>query len=165
MLTASRTPPVNSAATNITRPTPCTGPTAAPRARRFSPMTSAILGSLVTTCVTFVPCFYWIFLGAPYVERLRTNQRLNASLSTITAAVVGVILNLAVWFAVHTLFGTVIEHEFGILRLLIPHWETLDPGAAGIAAVALWMTFWRKCSMPFTLAACSTLGMVLRIFL
>ena len=73
----------------------------------LSPYAAGVLGSLLTTWVTFVPCFLWIFLGAPYIEALRGNRTLNAALSAITAAVVGVILNLSVWFAVHTIFHTV----------------------------------------------------------
>jgi chromate transporter len=70
----------------------------------LAPWCAGTLSALLTTWVTFVPCFLWIFLGAPYIERLRDNARLSAALSTITAAVVGVVLNLAVWFAQHTLW-------------------------------------------------------------
>src|SRR5581483_598739 len=70
----------------------------------LSPLLAASLGAFVTTWTTFVPCFLWVFLGAPYIERLRDNQLLTAALSTVTAAVVGVILNLAVWFGVHVIF-------------------------------------------------------------
>jgi chromate transporter len=68
------------------------------------PLVSATLGALVTTWTTFVPCFLWVFLGAPYVEKLRDVKLLTAALSTVTAAVVGVILNLAVWFGLHVIF-------------------------------------------------------------
>src|SRR5437899_11453661 len=68
------------------------------------PLVSATLGDLVTTWTTFVPCFLWIFLGAPYIEKLRDVKLLTAALSTVTAAVVGVILNLAVWFGLHVIF-------------------------------------------------------------
>ena len=71
---------------------------------QLSPLLAATAGALITTWTTFVPCFLWILLGAPYIERLRGNRRLNAALSTITAAVVGVVLNLAVWFGLHALF-------------------------------------------------------------
>ncbi len=70
----------------------------------LSPLAAATLGALITTWVTFVPCFLWIFLGAPYIEHLRTSHRLTAALSTVTAAVVGVVLNLAVWFGIHVLY-------------------------------------------------------------
>src|SRR5690606_13055315 len=69
------------------------------------PLLAATLGAILTTWLTFMPCFLWIFAGAPFVERLRSNRALSAALAAITAAVVGVILNLAVWFAIHTLFG------------------------------------------------------------
>src|SRR2546423_3282580 len=68
------------------------------------PLMSATLGALVTTWTTFVPCFLWVFLGAPYIEKLRGQQQLTAALSTVTAAIVGVILNLAVWFGIHVIF-------------------------------------------------------------
>ena len=70
----------------------------------LSPMLAGTLGGLLATWVTFTPCFLWIFLGAPFVEKLRGNKSLNAALSALTAAVVGVILNLAIWFAIHTVF-------------------------------------------------------------
>ena len=70
----------------------------------FAPLVAASAGALLTTWTTFVPCFLWIFLGAPYIERLRGNVRFSAALATITAAVVGVVLNLAVWFGMHALF-------------------------------------------------------------
>jgi len=69
----------------------------------LSPLLAGTLGALITTWVTFIPCFLWIFLGAPYIEHLRTSDRLTAALSAITAAVVGVVLNLAVWFGAHVL--------------------------------------------------------------
>ena len=75
----------------------------------LSPMLAGTLGGLLATWVTFTPCFLWIFLGAPFVEKLRGNKALNAALSAITAAVVGVILNLAIWFAIHTIFRQTIQ--------------------------------------------------------
>jgi chromate transporter len=82
--------------------------------------------------VTFVPCFLWIFLGAPYIELLRGNHHLTAALTTVTAAVVGVILNLAVWLAVHTLFAVVDESRAGPL-----HWLSPQPGSVQWAAVVV----------------------------
>ncbi|RVC43506.1 chromate transporter, partial [Mesorhizobium sp. M4B.F.Ca.ET.088.02.2.1] len=73
----------------------------------LSPLLAGSLGSLLTLWVTFVPCFFWIFLGAPYIEQLRQNKALSAALGAITAAVVGVVMNLALWFALHVIFGTV----------------------------------------------------------
>jgi chromate transporter len=95
----------------------------------FSPLTAAIAASVLTTWVTFVPCFLWIFLGAPYIEYLRGNRQLSNALSAITAAVVGVILNLAIWFSIHTLFGEVVELRSWGMRLLVPTWQTLDVAA------------------------------------
>jgi chromate transporter len=111
----------------------------------FSPLLAGVVGSIVTTWVTFVPCFLWIFLGAPYVERIRDNHILGSALSCITAAVVGVILNLAVWFALHVLFADVAEARFGGVRLLLPAWPSLDYVATSIAAgsfVALFKLHW-----------------------
>lgn len=127
----------------------------------FDPLTAGIVGSLVTTWVTFVPCFYWIFLGAPFVERLRGNRLLSAALSAITAAVVGVVLNLAVWFAVHTLFGKVTTEQFGPLRLHVPDPATLNVAALGIATLAFLLTFYFKRGMAVTLAASAGTGAVL----
>src|SRR5579884_3146652 len=82
----------------------------------FSPLTGGLLGAALTTWVTFVPAILWIFVGAPFLEELRANKKLAGALSAITAAVVGVILNLSVWFALHVLFGTVTEQRDGWLR-------------------------------------------------
>ena len=102
----------------------------------LEPMAAAFLGAVIVTWVTFVPSFLWIFLGAPYVESLRGQPLLTGALSAITAAVVGVILNLAVWFAAHTLFGSVTETYVGPLRLYVPDAATFDPAAAVIAVLA-----------------------------
>lgn len=127
----------------------------------LEPLTAGILGSVLTTWVTFVPCFYWIFLGAPYIEKLRKNRLLSAALSSITAAVVGVVLNLAVWFSLHTLFTSVTTEYFGGVRLLIPDVATLNGPSALIAAVACIMTFYLKKGMAFTLITCCALGLIL----
>jgi chromate transporter len=72
----------------------------------MTPLSAATIGALITTWSTFVPCFLWIFLGAPYIEQLRDKAKLTSALSAVTAAVVGVVLNLAVWFGLHVLFPT-----------------------------------------------------------
>ena len=83
----------------------------------LSPLLAGTLGGLLATWVTFAPCFLWIFLGAPFIETLRGNQALHGALSAITAAVVGVILNLAIWFAIHTVFReTWPRARLGVLR-------------------------------------------------
>ena len=129
----------------------------------LSPPAAGILGSFITTWVTFVPCFYWIFLGAPFIERLRSNRLLSAALSTITAAVVGVVMNLAVWFALHTLFATVREeHAYG-MRVLIPDLATIDYGALAIATLACVLTFALKRGMAMTLIVSAVAGWVLYV--
>ena len=117
----------------------------------LDPMLAGVIGSVVVTWVTFVPCFLWIFLGAPYIEYLRGHKGLSCALSAITAAVVGVILNLAVWFSLHTLFAEVNEQHFAGLRLLVPTWSSLDLAAAVIAAGAFLALFRFKLSMLRTL--------------
>lgn len=123
------------------------------------PLVAGLLGSLLTTWVTFAPCFYWIFLGAPYVERLRANRVWASALSTITAAVVGVILNLAIWFSLHTVFEEVCDHVIGPMKFQIPNLATLDAAALMIAIAAFFLTFYWKCSMLLTLAICCGLGL------
>ncbi|MDP6389470.1 MAG: chromate efflux transporter [Alphaproteobacteria bacterium] len=126
----------------------------------LDPMTAGILGAMLTTWVTFVPCFLWIFLGAPYIEALRGNRALAAALSAITAAVVGVVLNLAVWFALHVVFGEVEEDAAGAVRLFIPVWSTIDWAALAIAAGALVAMLRFKVGMIATLFVSAALGMV-----
>jgi len=96
----------------------------------FTPLVAGLLGAALTVWVTFVPCFLWIFLGAPYIEALRGRHGLHAALSAITAAVVGVILNLSLWFALHVLFRRVAELHVGPLRLLVPELASVDGAAA-----------------------------------
>jgi chromate transporter len=126
----------------------------------FNPFVAGTLGAIVVTWVTFVPCFLWIFLGAPYIEYLRGNEALNSALSAITAAVVGVILNLAIWFSIHTLFATVNEIYIGPLRLYTPDWMTLDPAALAIAIAAMVGMFRFKLGMFTTLAASAFAGLL-----
>jgi len=126
----------------------------------LEPLAGGILGAVLTTWVTFVPCFYWIFLGAPYIERLRGNKLLSAALSTITAAVVGVILNLAVWLSLHTLFGKVPPTNFYGARLLVPNVSSLHFATAAIAVLAMLLTFRWKRRMATTLAACAIAGII-----
>jgi chromate transporter len=125
----------------------------------LSPLAAGVAGSVITTWVTYAPCFLWIFLGAPYIEYLRGKQALNAALSTITAAVVGVILNLSIWFALHTLFAQVAERHYGPLRLLVPDWQMLDPAALAIALAAFAAMFRYKAGMIPTLAVSAAAGL------
>lgn len=127
----------------------------------LDPMLAGVLGAILTTWVTFVPCFLWIFLGAPYIEYLRGNHRLTSALSAITAAVVGVVLNLAVWFSLHTIFGQVGETHTHGLRLYVPDLATLDITAAAIATGAFVAMFKLRWPMLRTLAVSATLGAAL----
>jgi len=121
------------------------------------------LGAAITLWVTFVPCFLWIFVFAPYVEAVRGNPRLSAALAAITAAVVGVILNLSVFFALHVLFAKVEPFEWGVVRLPVPDLASLELRAAGISAVAFAMLFGLKQSLGRTLVLCAGLGAALRL--
>jgi chromate transporter len=127
----------------------------------LAPLVAGTLGGLLTTWVTFAPCFLWIFVGAPYIERLRGNPALAGALSAITAAVVGLILNLAVWFALHTIFGQVRPITMGPLRLDAPVLATLNVWAAMLSLAALVAVFRFDYGMIATLAACSATGLAL----
>src|SRR5690606_10825467 len=129
----------------------------------LDPIVAGILGSVLTTWVTFVPCFLWIFLGAPFIEALRGKQWLNAALSTITAAIVGVILNLAIWLSLHTLFNHVDERQLGPLRLLIPDISSVDVLALALSAGAFIALFRFKAGMLATLGVCALLGAAARL--
>ena len=129
----------------------------------LEPIYAGILGSVLTTWMTFAPCFFFIFLGAPFIEHLRGNRSLTAALSTITAAVVGVVLNLAVWFGVHTVFSSVTYIYFGGLRLLVPDWTTLNLMALVIAIGAFIALFRFKTGMIPTLFVSAGLGLVYRL--
>jgi chromate transporter len=126
-------------------------------------LTSGLLGATLATWVTFVPCFLWIFLGAPYVERLRANVALSGALSAISAAVAGVILNLAVWFGLHVLFHRVERLETGPLSLPLPAPATLDPVALFLTVVAAASLLWWKRGIFQTLAICAAAGWLLRL--
>ena len=125
----------------------------------LDPWVAAILASFLVTWVTFVPCFLFIFLGAPYVERLRNNKHLTAALTGITAAVVGVIANLAVFFALHNLFGRSRQLTWGPVDLDLPVVSSWDPVAFAITAVALILIFGRKWTTMRTLGVCAALGL------
>jgi len=123
------------------------------------PLLAGTLGGLLATWVTFVPCFLWIFLGAPFIERLRGNAALAGALSAITAAVVGVVLNLAIWFALHTLFHAVTPLAAGPLRFDMPVPSSLDPWALLLSVGAMVAIFRFNAGVIVTLAASSALGM------
>ncbi|MGQ0699975.1 MAG: chromate efflux transporter [Panacagrimonas sp.] len=122
------------------------------------PLLSGILGGTLSTWVTFVPCFLWIFLGAPYIERLRGNVWLSAALTGITAAVVGVILNLSIWFAIHVLFSQVGDVRVGGMRLPLPTLESLNIVALVLGAAAMVALLRFHANLLLILAAAGVLG-------
>jgi len=124
------------------------------------PLLAATLGGLLTTWVTFTPCFLWIFFGAPFVEALRSNKALGAALGAITAAVVGVILNLAVWFALHVLFRTLHPVDVFGAHIDVPDLASANLPAMLIAAAAAVAVFRFKVGMIPVLLASSLVGMV-----
>ncbi|MFC0240210.1 chromate efflux transporter [Rhodopseudomonas telluris] len=123
------------------------------------PVAAGVLGGLLTTWVTFAPCFLWIFLGAPYVERLRGNTALSAALAAVTAAVVGVMLNLALWFAVHTLFREVRTLPVAGLTLDVPVLSSLNVWAALLTAAAIVAVFRFKAGTAVVLLGCAGAGL------
>jgi chromate transporter len=126
----------------------------------FEPVAMGILGALVTLWATFTPCFLWIFAGAPYIERLTAAPRLSSALATVTAAVVGVIGNLSVWFALHVLFAQVSETSFGPLRLFVPSLASIDPVALALAVLALVLVFAVRAGIATTLGVCAAMALV-----
>jgi chromate transporter len=129
----------------------------------FSPTAAGVIGAALTTWVTFVPAMLLILAGAPFVEQLRANQRLSGALAAITAAVVGVILNLTVWFALHVLFGEVVERRTGWLR-----WYAFDPAAldlkvSALALIAAALAFVLHRGLVEMVAVMAALGIVMRL--
>lgn len=127
----------------------------------LDPTTAAVLGGTLANWTTFVPCFLWIFLGGPYIEALRGNKALTASLSAITAAVVGVILNLAVWFFIHTIFHEVEPVRAFLFAFDAPKLSSVDPWALMLSLGAAVAIFRFKAGMISTLAACCAVGILL----
>ena len=129
----------------------------------LDPFLAGTLGAVVTTWVTFAPCFLWIFLGAPYIERLRGNRHLSAALKGITAAVVGVMLNLALWFGMRVVFHDMTVLEWDIagmpINLSLPVWTSIDIATAMIASTALIAMTVLKIGMIKTLIASALMGM------
>jgi chromate transporter len=125
-----------------------------------SPIALGIAGSLVTVWATFAPSFLFVLAGAPYAEWLRGRPRLDAALGGITAAVVGVILNLAIWFSIHVLFSETTVWKAGPLHLELPRLGTLDPAAMVLAVLAAVATFWFKLGMLKTLSLAGLLGLL-----
>lgn len=131
----------------------------------LDPLVSGLLGSLVATWATFAPCFLWIFLGAPFIEHLRGNVRLSMGLTAITAAIVGVVLNLALWFATNTLFSTVRSVDVLGGPVPLPVWSSADWFAISVAAVAfigLWRYRWNVIPVVVGSAICGLVYTLVR---
>ncbi len=130
--------------------------------RQMGSVWGGLAGAAVTLWMTFAPCFLWIFAGAPYIEYLGKLPRLAAALAAITAAVVGVILNLSVWFGLHVLFARV-ERMEGFFKPWLPQWHTLDVAALAISLVAALALLRLHLGIPKTLALCAVIGVIWKL--
>jgi chromate transporter len=128
------------------------------QATGLDPLLAGTLGGILTTWVTFVPCFLWIFLGAPFAERLRANRAVSAALTGISAAIVGVILNLALWFALHTLFRETRGVAWGPVAFDLPVAASLNFPALLLTAAAALAIFRFRLGALWTLAGCAAAG-------
>ena len=128
----------------------------------LSPLWAGTLGGLLATWVTFAPCFLWIFLGAPFIERMRGNAALAGALSAITAAVVGVVLNLALWFAIHAVFRKVTPVAAGPVRFDMPVLASVDPWTAALTLACIVAVFRFRIGTFTVLAAAAAIGVALR---
>ena len=131
----------------------------------FDPVTAGLLASIVATWATFAPCFLWIFVGAPWVDRLLGWPRLGGAMAGVGAAVVGAVLNLSLWFALHVLFERVEAMHLGPVRLLVPAAGSADLLAMLFAALALVLLAWRGWGMLAVLGLAAGVGMVLALAL
>ena len=127
----------------------------------FTPLVAGIIGAGLTTWITFAPCFMWIFALAPWIERMENARRLKGGLSTLTAAIVGVIANLSVWFALHAIFTRVGERSFDALRLYWPDASSFQWQAAVLAILAAILIFQFKWNVIKVLAAAGLGGLLL----
>jgi chromate transporter len=131
----------------------------------LNPYVAGTLGALLTVWVTFAPCFLWIFLGAPYVEKLRNNRVMSGALSGITAAVVGVVLNLSLWFGINALFArTGAIHLFGA-TIPAPLWATADWFGLLLAGLSYLAMKYLKIGMITVLAGCSCIGFLWKLII
>jgi chromate transporter len=130
----------------------------------LNPWVAGVIAACLVTWVTYVPCFLFIFLGAPHIEALRHNALLGSALTLVTAAVVGVIANLALFFAVHTLFDEVDDgRRLGPLHLDVPVWWSISAVALLTTAVAFWLVFRQKWTALPTLGVCAVVGGALHV--
>jgi chromate transporter len=124
----------------------------------LNPWIAGIVGATLVVWVTFVPCFLFVFLGAPHIEGLRHNTALSAALTGITAAVVGVIANLSVFFSIHTLFTDTRTHDWGPIHITGPVWSTISLQAVTVTALAFVLVFRYKLSVLRVLGICAAAG-------
>ena len=129
----------------------------------FAPLLAGLLGALLTTWVTFVPCFLWIFALAPWMERLERAQGLKGGLACVTAAVVGVIANLTAWFALHVLFARLSAAALGPVTLIWPELASLDWRAALLAAIAAALVFRARWGVMPVLGLSALAGLALSL--
>ncbi len=122
-----------------------------------------VAGAVITLWATFAPCFLWVFTGGPYVEWLNSQPKLKGALAGVTAAVVGVILNLAIWFALHVFFSRVTPRSVGILKLWVPDLATLDWRIVALAAISAFLLLWRHWNVIAVLAVASAGSLLLRL--
>jgi chromate transporter len=124
----------------------------------LNPWVAAVIGSTLAVWVTFVPCFLFVFLGAPHIEGLRHNTKLSAALTGITAAVVGVIANLSIYFSIHTLFSRTHTYDRGPIHLTVPVWATISPRALFVTVLAFVLVFRFKLPVLRVLGICAAVG-------
>ncbi|MEL7177541.1 MAG: chromate transporter, partial [Pseudomonadota bacterium] len=121
-----------------------------------------LLAAALTLWVTFIPCFLWIFAGAPYVEHMASAPRIEAALKAVTAAVVGVIANLSLWFALHVFFNTLTPTPFLNTQVPLPALGSLSLPALGLTALAALLSFGLRLSLPLTLVVLALAGVLVQ---
>ena len=124
----------------------------------LNPWVAGVLGATIVVWVTFIPCFMFVFLGAPHIEALRDNERISAMLTGITAAVVGVIANLSLFFSVHTLFRETHRVQGGPITIDAPNWHTINGSALAVTVLAFVLVFRMKQSVMRVLGICAVAG-------
>lgn len=127
----------------------------------LNPWVAGVIGATLVVWVTFVPCFLFVFLGAPHIEGLRRNAGLSAALTGVTAAVVGVIANLSVYFSIHTLFTATSRHDWGPVHISGPVWSAVSPRAVFVAALAFVLVFRYRLGVLRVLGVCASVGALL----
>jgi chromate transporter len=135
---------------------------AAARQGGLDPIVAGVLGGALATWVTFAPSFLWIFAGAPYAERIQSVRALSAALQGVTAAVLGVILNLAIWFGLHLIFQEVTRETLGPVQLWTPNLATIDLAAVGLSALAALLLIRFKLGVFPILVICAGAGLALQ---